>query len=206
MKLNNSVFEEVSQSGKKIIAVTKYWESELVHSLLPLLAVQKCFLGIGENRAEQLEERNFPREVVHFIGRIQSRKIPEIINFSSVVHSLDNLKHARIFSEKLGKNSLEVFIQVNVTNDPQKGGILPGSLPNFLDEIKDFKNLQVVGLSNMGWGEFAETEKRQEFRALIQLRDKYLPEGKTSAGTSRDYHLALEEGIDIVRVGRKCFL
>jgi len=49
----------------------------------------------------------------------------------------------------------------------------------------------------------SEWEKREEFKKLISLRDTYLPNWLISAGTSRDYEIALDEWIDIVRVGTK---
>jgi|GEM_PF-5082351 len=96
---------------------------------------------------------------------------------------------------------LEVFIQVNVGEDPSKEGIAPSDLADFLESLKSLENINVIGLSTMGWGDFTENKKRQEFKSLIDLKNSYLPSGLTSAGTSRDYHLALQEGIDIVRVG-----
>ena len=86
--------------------------------------------------------------------------------------------------------------------DPAKEGIAPIDLPDFLQALAPLKNLAVVGVSSMGWGEFTESQKRQEFESLIKLRNKFIPQGLTSAGTSRDYQIALDAGIDIVRVGK----
>ena len=58
----------------------------------------------------------------------------------------------------------------------------------------------------MGWGEFEYDEKVQEFQTLVALRDQFLPNGLTSAGTSRDYQIALAQGIDVVRVGSDLFV
>jgi len=83
--------------------------------------------------------------------------------------------------------------------------VLPEELSDFLERLKPLKKLNIVGISAMGAGGFSIESKRAEFIGLKRLRDKYIPEGKISAGTSRDFEIALEEGIDIVRVGQAIF-
>lgn len=80
---------------------------------------------------------------------------------------------------------------------------MPEALPDFLEELP--VELQIRGLSAIGAGDFTEAEKRAEFRRLRNLRDQYVPGGILSAGTSRDYEIALEEGVELVRVGRAFF-
>ena len=62
--------------------------------------------------------------------------------------------------------------------------------------------LEILGISAIGVGEFTPEQKRKEFKELIVLRDEFLPGKKISAGTSRDFELALEAGIDVLRVGK----
>ncbi len=66
-----------------------------------------------------------------------------------------------------------------------------------------YRYITVVGISAIGVAEASDDARREEFTKLLALRDSYLPNGKVSAGTSRDYHIALECGVDIVRVGEK---
>jgi hypothetical protein len=139
---------------------------------------------------------------MHFIGNIQSRNIPDIVKHCSVIHSLCEVRHAEKLNE-LGKT--KVFIQINISREAQKSGILPEALPTFLESMSPFQNIEILGISAMGAGGFSDATKRAEFIGLKRLRDKYLPEGKISAGTSRDFEIALEEGIEIVRVGQAIF-
>ncbi len=206
MQLNLKVIEEVRKAQKYLVVVTKYLDKNTTDTILSELQTYSEVIGVGENRTETLAVKNLPKKWVHYIGRIQSRKIPEIIAHCSVVHSLAHIKHAKIFSEKLGTQTLDFFIQVNVSGDPHKEGIAPQELPDFLEAISEFKNLNIRGLSAMGWGDFSTNQKRKEFQDLIDLKNQYLPNTKTSAGTSRDYPIALEAGIDIVRVGQACFM
>ena len=200
--LNSEVFEKVKNAGKKILVVTKYWDEKKTLKIL-----QSCeeefpdeFLALGENRIEAIKEKNLPREKVHFIGNIQSRKIPEIVSYCSTIHSLASLKHAQKI-EKQWINT-QAFIQIRL--DPNKDiGVSEFELSEFLKDCKDFKNLKIIGIAGMGSWKFSEQEKRDEFQTLISLRNTYIPNWLISAGTSRDYEIALEEWIDIVRVGNK---
>ena len=262
MKINPDVFEKVAKAGAKLVVVTKYFGAGDTSKILQEVREKSGFLALGENRVEQLAEKKIPREEVHFIGRIQSRKIPEIIKHTSVVHSLENIKHAKLLNtffvqslncasapggvcnpahdvstitanqpqsidkpkgslttkietkgsgykpdpalaREVGKTKkLGVFLQINIAKEPQKAGVLPENFPNFLEEIKKLKNLEILGIASMGTGTFTEQNKRKEFQDLKKIRDKFLPGNLISAGTSRDYEIALEEGIEIVRVGQ----
>jgi uncharacterized pyridoxal phosphate-containing UPF0001 family protein len=68
-------------------------------------------------------------------------------------------------------------VQVNVAGDPSKEGLKPVEVENFLESMALLKNLDVMGLSTMGWGEFTENEKLAEFEQLKVLIVKFLPQG-----------------------------
>jgi uncharacterized pyridoxal phosphate-containing UPF0001 family protein len=215
MQLNPSVFEKVAKAGAQIVAVTKYFERNTTVQILQALESWNCVAGIGENRTQSLREKELPREKVHFIGRIQSKKIPQIIQYCSVIHSLDEWKHAQRLNEKIHKSREEgilkptekigVFLQINISQEPQKGGIESRYFPEFLQKVQILPNIEILGISGMGSGSFEAAGKRVEFQQLKKIRDTFLPHKKISAGTSRDYEIALEEGIEIVRVGQACF-
>ena len=70
--------------------------------------------------------------------------------------------------------------------------------------MKEFRNIDILGISGMGkLNKSVSENKRLEFQLLKKLRDKYLSGKLISAGTSQDYKIALDMGIDIVRVGKK---
>jgi len=200
--LNHSVFQNIQNAQKHILVVTKYWDSKTTKDILDHVESKyaEIFSGLWENRIEQIINKNLPREKLHFIGNIQSKKIPEIVKYCSVIHSLSSLKHAQKI-ESLWIPT-QAFIQINL--DPEKDiGIPESELWNFLKVCKEYKNLEIIGISGMGSGDFTEATKRKEFQKLIELRDTYIPHWLISAGTSRDYEIALEEWVDIVRVGQK---
>ena len=203
--LNKKVFQDTQKFKKKILVVTKYWNTE--DTLKILKEVEEWYsdilYGIWENRIKSIKEKNIPREKVHFIWKIQSRKISEIISYCSVIHSLENLQHA----EKIEKQEIETLAFLQIRLDEKKEiGILPEKLPEFLSYCKNFRYLKIIGISGMWAWEFTTEEKQSEFQKLIKLRNTYLPHGKISAGTSRDYKIALDQWIDIVRVGKNILL
>jgi len=204
MKINRDVFKKVEESGRKILAVTKYLSAEDTHEFLQSVYSQyTCLEGIGENRIEKIKEKLLPREKVHFIGNIQSRKIPDIVRFTSVCHSVWRSNHAKLLEAEVKKQNVQmgIFIQVNISREAQKSGVLPEELEKLIKEIQFYNSLEILGISALGAGEWSEQVKKREFQELCVLRDTFLPEKEISAGTSRDFEIALKEGIDIVRVG-----
>jgi PLP dependent protein len=202
MKIVPEIFKKIESAGSQVVVVTKYFEPKETQEIFKQLNKFPSFLAMGENRIHKIGAKNIPQKYMHFIGNIQSRNIPSIAKHCSVIHSLCEIKHAEKFNS-IGKT--EVFIQINISREVQKSGILPEELPAFLEVMKAFENITILGISAMGAGGFSDESKRAEFIGLKRLRDKHLPEGKISAGTSRDFEIALEEGIEIVRVGQAIF-
>jgi len=200
--LSTEVFEKVKRSKSKILIVTKYWNREKTLEIYKqaLKEFPEITFGLWENRIETITEKWFPRNIMHFIGNIQSQKIAQIVKNCWVIHSLSSLKHATKI-ENLWL-PVKAFIQIKLDVDKDIW-ISWENLWYFLEACKDFKHLKIIGISGMWAWDVSEWEKREEFKKLISLRDTYLPNWLISAGTSRDYEIALDEWIDIVRVGTK---
>lgn len=198
--LNQQVFKNTRAAQRKILIVTKYWDREKTLEIYKLSkeSFAEIIYGLWENRIENIIEKKIPRNIVHFIGNIQSQKIAQIVKCCSTIHSLSSLKHA----SKIENIWLPIsaFVQINL--DTQKDiWISDDNLWYFLRACRDFKNLKIIWISGMWAGDISQHAKRAEFQKLISLRDTHLPNGLISAGTSRDYEIALKEWIDIVRVG-----
>jgi uncharacterized pyridoxal phosphate-containing UPF0001 family protein len=199
MQIVPEILKKVELAGAKVLAVTKYFSPEETSMLVSQLKQEAVVLGFGENRIADIRGKSFDRSDLHFIGNIQSRDIPDIARYCSVVHSLCSLKHAEIFAQQ--KEVLDVFIQINISREEQKSGIMPEKLEQFLQDITSL-SLNIVGISAIGAGDFTPHQKRKEFQELVSLRNSFFPGTKISAGTSRDFEIALEEGIEIVRIGQ----
>ncbi len=203
--LNTEVFKKIESAWKQILIVTKYWDREKTTQIIDEAEKYNSNIsyGVWENRIEQILEKDLSRDKMHFIGNIQSKKIPDIITHCSTIHSLASLKHA----EKIESQWTEVncFIQIKLDSE-KENGIWEDKLSNFIETCKDYKYLKIIWISGMWSRNISEQWKRKEFQTLIKLRDEYLPNWLISAGTSIDYSIALQEGIDIVRVGKKSII
>ena len=94
--LNHHLFENIKKAHSRVLLVTKYWDKiqtqEIIKQSKQLYP--EIVFAYGENRIEAIREKNIKRQDLHFIGNIQSQKIPEIVKTCSVIHSLSSLKHA----------------------------------------------------------------------------------------------------------------
>lgn len=217
--LNQEVLEKIGGTKSKLVLVTKYFDAKKTREILAEIKNYPCFLALGENRIDDIIEKTKyfkadktaewrPREFFHFIGNIQSRRIAEIAKNCSVVSSLCSLKHAKLFSEQV--DTCRFFIQINVSGEPEKQGILPQDFAEFHESLP--KNLEIMGISGMGRGKgFSLFKKIEEFETLVKIRDKFNKNWQVSAGTSVDYDIAVDMKagrgafVDIVRVGSAMF-
>jgi len=208
MELNKELLEKFKDSESRLVAVTKYLEKD--DTLEVIENLEQDYLDIlewfWENRIEVLKEKNLNREKIHFIWNIQSKQIKDIIKYASVVHSIDDIKHLRKFEDICAKqwNWIQVFIQINV-DDTKEGWIKPEKIPDFLDVIWEMENVSLIWFSAIWKVDCTREEKEAEFDLLIELRNKYLQNWFVSAGTSKDYEIALEKWVDIIRIGTKLF-
>ena len=203
MQLNKKLLQDFKNSNSKLLAVTKYWNLEETNKLISQFwEDNEILIWLWENRVNSLKEKNLDREATHFIGNIQTKEIKFITKYCSTIHSLDNFKQIRKFDEICEKqwNWIKVFLQINIDSS-KIWWIQIEEIPKFLEEINNTRNLSIIWFSAMWKAEFSEEEKKEEFRLLKNLRDKYLPNWIISAWTSRDYKIAIEEWIEIIRVG-----
>ena len=140
---------------------------------------------------------------LHFIGKLQTNKVADVISNFSFIHSLDNDKLALKISleEKKLKKTLSYFIQVNLGEENQKSGILKKDLPRFVNFCKNDLKLNIIGLMCLPPIN-GDTDKY--FKELRQLAiNNNLKE--LSMGMSNDYILAIKNGSTFIRIGSAIF-
>ncbi|MCD6192522.1 MAG: YggS family pyridoxal phosphate-dependent enzyme [Candidatus Aminicenantes bacterium] len=150
----------------------------------------------------------------HFIGHLQRNKVKKAIEIFDMIETLDSLPLAEEIEKRcrLKGKVMPVLIEVNSGREPQKYGVLPEEVEDFVRQITDFSHLQVLGLMTMGpaFGDpeearpyFQETRRlfeRLKSLALPGVEMKYL-----SMGMSNSYRVAIEEGANLVRLGTILF-
>ena len=140
---------------------------------------------------------------LHFIGKLQTNKVADVIPHFSFIHSLDNDKLALKISveEKKLKKTLNHFVQVNLGEENQKTGILKKNLSRFINYCKNDLNLNIIGLMCLPP---INDDSDKYFKELRQLAfDNNLKE--LSMGMSNDYVVAIKNGSTFVRVGSGIF-
>ena len=137
------------------------------------------------------------------IGKLQTNKVKFVIPLFDYIHSLDSLKLAKKISEEQNKQNkrLKIFIQINIANEKQKGGIQPNELNDFYQICISQLNLDIVGLmcippdDNKSKFYFSEMKK---LKSIINLKD-------LSMGMSKDYLDAIACGATYIRIGSNIF-
>jgi pyridoxal phosphate enzyme (YggS family) len=164
---------------------------------------------LQEARAKIDELAGFePAPRWHFIGHLQTNKAKYVAALFPVIHSLDRLELALELSRRaaaLGR-TIETFIEVNVSGEESKSGLEPADLPRFLEDLAGLTALKPIGLMTMPPYDPDPEVSRPFFAALRELRDRLAPGlSGLSMGMSGDFHVAIEEGATVIRVGTALF-
>ena len=192
----------------RLVAVTKNVPASLVGEAIAL-GVQ----SFGENRLQDALPKLavFPQADWHFIGRLQTNKVRDVIGRFSLIQSLDRWELAAALQYQAEKKGVAVkaLVQVSVAGEEQKGGLPPEELTDFLTAVADLSCLQVVGLMTVPPYEDDPEKIRPVFREMCRLfRTCRVPGVRMqvlSMGMSNDYLTAVEEGATLVRIGSAIF-
>ncbi|MBA3345141.1 MAG: YggS family pyridoxal phosphate-dependent enzyme [Gemmatimonadales bacterium] len=192
-----------------IVAVTKTHGPEAVAA-----AVSAGLSDVGENRVQEAlpKQEALPDLAVqwHLIGGLQRNKARHAAGRFALIHSVDRADLATELDRRMALGARQpVLVQVNCSDEAQKGGVAPGELPALLDALAPLQSLEVCGLMTMSAFTDDTAEQRRAFRRLRELREAAelsghrLPE--LSMGMSADYPVAVEEGATMIRLGTVLF-
>ena len=191
-----------------IVAASKYVGADDIKILL-----ESGIKDIGENRVdsflskyELLKDNDIKW---HFIGHLQRNKATKVIDKIDYLESLDSLELAKIInSHRL--SPLKCFVEVSINLEESKDGVPYYQAKEFIKELKQYPNIEVVGLMMMAIRHSEDESLRDQFNKLRLLRDEIekdldikLP--YLSMGMSEDYKEAIEEGATHIRLGRILF-
>lgn len=150
----------------------------------------------------------------HFIGHLQTNKVKDAVRIFDLLHSVDSLKLAEEISEKAGKLGIikDVLIEVKTSPEATKYGVSPEKTLNLIENMAALPNLRVLGLMTMAPIDDAQEKARPYFRRLKELAQaiaaKKIENVKMqwlSMGMTQDFEVAIEEGSNMVRIGRAIF-
>ncbi len=149
----------------------------------------------------------------HYVGVVQSNKTKRLAQHFDWVHSVDRIYIGRRLAdsrEEFSTKPLNICVQVNIDKEPTKAGVSVDQVPELVDQLKQFPQLQIRGLMAIPNPDAHPDATRNSFRQMRELFEKL--QSKTSVrwdtlsmGMSGDYVIAIEEGATMIRIGTALF-
>lgn len=197
----------------KIVAVSKTFS---ISGILELNQLGQS--DFGENRVRELRDKyyniSFQHEVKlnwHMVGHLQSRKVKDIVAFISLIHSVDSFEIAEEIDRCAKKinQTKDILVQINTSGEPQKYGADPDNAGLLCHKISELENVRMKGLMTMAKLTDDKEEIRKCFKLLKHIYDEFSAEFHDfeflSMGMTNDYHIAIEEGSNMLRIGSAIF-
>ena len=198
----------------RLVAVSKYMP---VNYLREAIRAGQHIFGEStvQDALDKLPQLQDPEIEWHFIGHLQTNKAKHIPGNFTWLHTLDSLKLADRLERKCMalEAKLNVLVQVNISNDPDKHGLPARRIFDFIEQLltAGHTRLTLRGLMTIGQHDASPAERLREFAAMRELSiacSARFGEScfrELSMGMSSDFELAIREGASIVRVGSAIF-
>ncbi len=209
-----SVLQTIEQTAQSVgrakedvelIVVSKNHPASLVAELVQL--GQEAF---GENRdqeaskkAEELKNSGFDVQW-HFVGQLQSNKVKSVLEYASVIHSIDRPSLVAELSKQLSKQNKKIdgFIELNLTYDLGRGGVAPQDLLTLAEQVLAVEQINLLGVMAVaGLGKDPAEEFERAIGLSQQLQTLAPQATKLSMGMSEDFEVAIRLGATHIRVG-----
>lgn len=187
-----------------LVVVTKNHPASMVLELIDLGA-----RDFGENRDQEAAPK--AAQVAadcsieyrwHFVGQLQSNKAKSALSYSTVLHSLDRPSLLEAINKLELAKPAEAFIQLNLTEDSNRGGIQLQQLDGFAEQVLASRNLKLIGVMGVA---ALDRDPRFDFETIARASSQLqllAPEARSiSAGMSHDFEQAIELGSTHVRIG-----
>jgi PLP dependent protein len=211
----NSVRERVAaaaqRSGRDLSSVELIVITKMHPVSVPFELYQLGQRSFGENKDQEAGPKS--RELLalgatdaawHFVGQLQSNKVKSVLSYAECIHSIDRASLVKELRKQLENQDKRIsgFIELNLTNDPGRGGVLPEHLEELAQSLAEIERVDVLGIMAVaGLG----VDPRVDFeRALsaVNALSRVIPEANSlSLGMSEDFEIAIEMGATHVRVG-----
>lgn len=215
--VDETVAEAAERSGRRredirLVTVTKFVDTERIKE-----AVDAGACEVGENRAQELVDKyEFFREnsqKVHFIGQLQLNKIKYLIGRADLIQSADRMEAFLEIDRLANKHGViqDALMEINIGDEPQKGGIDVPNAPELLKRISDMPNVRVKGLmcippaADTRGAEYFFKRMKELFEDIRALNIPNISMEILSMGMSHDYPEAIASGANMVRVGSAIF-
>ena len=229
LSINERIARAAERSNRtpdsiELVAVTK---GRSVSEMQAVLAAG--ITNIGENRVQEAQQKYAAVNAVvdpvhselankmcrwHLVGHLQRNKVKAAMDMFSLIHSVDSLRLLAEIARRAEEQArtIEVLIQVNTTRETSKYGLDAEDLLAFMADAQAYPTANIVGLMTMGQLSPSSDANRPAFALLRSLAAKVEAEGfpgvtmrYLSMGMTNDFEVAIEEGANLLRIGRAIF-
>lgn len=193
-----------------------------VSKTIPVAAMEEAIMSgqfyFGENYIQEAVQKKTllgERVGLHLLGHLQSNKVKIASQIFHMIQTVDSLKIASALDRNLESlnRTMQILVQVNIGNDPNKSGVVTERTQELLQQIKGLRRIETLGLMTIPPLTSNAEEARPHFKALkqlaVELSHKELFHNNSkielSMGMSDDFEIAIEEGATMVRVGTSIF-
>lgn len=210
-----SVLERMQQAASsvqrkpddiKLVVVTKNHPASLVRDLYEL-----GHRDFGENRDQEAKPKaaeilslGCDDAIWHFVGQLQSNKVKSVLDYAAVIHSIDRPSLVAELNKQLDRRDTKIsgFIELNLTDDPGRGGVAPADLMSLADMVLQTGRIELMGVMAVaGLGVDPRVDFDRAVSASFELQ-RAVPAAKMlSMGMSEDFELAIQMGATHIRVG-----
>lgn len=202
--VQDSVADAVRQAGRSpgevtTIVVTKFHPAGLIRALAEL-----GIHDIGENRHQEAQAKAQELAALdlrwHFIGQVQGKKARQVRAYADVIHAVD--RESLVTALASTESVVDAFVQVNLTDDPARGGVSPDALLPLVERVLETPGLRLLGLMAVAPLDAAPRAAFAQVRQLGERVQQLAPDAtKLSMGMSADYADAIAEGATHLRIG-----
>ena len=177
-------------------------------------AIEAGLTDLGENRVQEAQERRelirakYPAVNFHLIGHLQRNKVRQALDMFAIIQSVDS-ERLTVEIDRCAIDPVPILIEVNTSGEKSKFGIEPNRAIELVSFASVLEKIRIQGLMTIGP---LAGDPRPGFRSLRELRDKivdlHLPNVEMkylSMGMTGDFETAIEEGSNLLRIGRGIF-
>jgi pyridoxal phosphate enzyme (YggS family) len=212
---NITIIKSALPEKVQLVAVSKYYPVEKIMEAYS--AGQRLF---AESRLQELAKKaeSLPKDIQwHFIGHLQSNKVKQVLQYSTLIHSVDNEKLLLEIEKEAIKQDKKVncLLQIHIAEEETKFGFSLEELSAFFenDSFSRFKSINFCGIMAMASNTDDVFQIRREFAEVKgffdKIKTKYFSDNADfsvlSMGMSNDYKIAIEEGSTMIRLGSAVF-
>lgn len=203
--------QECSKYNAEVVIVSKIRSLEQME-----FYYNRGYRNFGENKVQEILLKKEWHEDVnwHFIGRLQTNKVRDVVRYCSLLHSLNRYELMDAIEKEAAKQNkvMDCLLQFNIAEEETKSGFAVSEVNEIIEKLKEYPHVHVKGIMCMGPHVNDEELIRRVFKIgktlfeeLKRFQNSQFEMKYLSMGMSQDYAIALQEGSNMLRIGRILF-